>query len=231
MSCSIPMSVSVILPVYNGEKYLAEAIESALGQTERPLEVIVIDDGSTDGSGRIATRFESEIRYIRQEKSGVGEARNRGVKHSRGEYLAFLDADDIWLQNKLALQMNAFRKEPELEMVSGHVQNFYSPELDEHAKSTIYCPPSSMPGLIPSALVVKKSSFLRVGYFETQWRIADFAAWYMACREAGLRLRVLEDLVARRRLHKSNLGLQREAARLEYAQVLKLSLDRRRERV
>ncbi len=222
--------ISVIIPVHNGETYLGEAIESALAQTYRPLEIFVIDDGSTDGTASAAKRFEPEVRYVRQEKSGPGEARNQGVKLSQGEYLAFLDADDVWLKDKLSIQAEVFSREPEWDIVSGRVQNFYSPELDEGAKNNVYCSPFSMPGLIPSAMLVKKSAFLQAGYFGTHWKVVDFADWYLRSVEAGLRLKVLEDLVARRRLHKTNLGMQKELARSEYAQALKLSLDRRRKR-
>src|ERR1700758_706720 len=96
--------ISVIIPVYNAEKYLAEAIESVLAQTYRPIEVIVVDDGSTDSSADIAKRFAS-VRYCFQSHSGLGATRNRGIDLSQGKFLAFLDADDLWVEDKLTHQM------------------------------------------------------------------------------------------------------------------------------
>src|SRR5687768_16816995 len=102
-------SISAILPVFNGGLYLAEAIESVLAQTYQPAEVIVIDDGSTDITGEIVKRFGDVVQYSTQPNSGAGAARNRGVQLAHGEFLAFLDADDLWLKNKLTDQMQAFK--------------------------------------------------------------------------------------------------------------------------
>jgi len=101
--------ISVIIPVYNGERYLAEAIESALAQTWEPVEIIIVDDGSTDGSADVASRFASSVKYDLQPHAGPGAARNRGARLARGDYLAFLDADDLWLKEKLKLQMAAMQ--------------------------------------------------------------------------------------------------------------------------
>src|SRR3954453_22774254 len=92
--------VSVIVPVYNGAAYLPEAIGSALAQTVRPLEIVVVDDGSTDDSGRIAQQYEL-VRYVWQANAGISAARNRGIEAAQGDVLALLDADDVWLPDKL----------------------------------------------------------------------------------------------------------------------------------
>ena len=101
-----PGLVSVIIPVYNGESYLSEAVESVYAQTIRPLEVIVIDDGSTDGSAAVARSFE-DVRFYRQPNRGAADARNRGTELAHGSFLAFLDADDVWTPQKLRIQMAA----------------------------------------------------------------------------------------------------------------------------
>ena len=137
--------VSVIIPVYNREKYLAEAIESVLAQTYRPIEVIVVDDGSTDGSADIAKRFGSPVRYYFQPNSGAGAARNRGIAVARGSFLAFLDSDDLWVEDKLTHQMAAFERHSDVDIVSGHVRQFYSPELSEHTMEKIRCPDALIP--------------------------------------------------------------------------------------
>jgi glycosyltransferase involved in cell wall biosynthesis len=102
------MSVSVIIPSYNYARYLGEAIDSALGQTLPPLEVIVVDDGSTDDTPDVLAKYGDRIRVLRQKNAGVAVARNSGIAAARGEYVAFLDADDVWLPRKLELQMARF---------------------------------------------------------------------------------------------------------------------------
>src|SRR6476660_1471039 len=105
--------VSVIIPVYNGTCYLRAALESVFAQTYRPFEVIVVDDGSLDDSGVIAQSFD-DVRYIHQENQGVAAARNNGIEVARGEFLAFLDQDDLWTPEKLKLQMGHLLSDPEL---------------------------------------------------------------------------------------------------------------------
>lgn len=102
--------ISVIIPVYNREKYVSEAIESVLKQTYQFLDIIVIDDGSTDKSAEIIKSFGSKIRYFYQENSGISSALNHGLKVAKGEFIAFLDSDDLWTENKLNLQIKVLKK-------------------------------------------------------------------------------------------------------------------------
>lgn len=101
-------TVSVIIPTYNYGRFIKEAIDSALGQTYAPLEVVVVDDGSTDDTSAVVAEFGELVRYIKQENAGVCAARNRGVTKSSGELIAFLDADDIWEPTKLEKQVVKF---------------------------------------------------------------------------------------------------------------------------
>ena len=104
MSAKRPL-VTVVIPVYNGERYLADAIQSVRDQTYQNFEVIVVDDGSTDGSAEVAQRFGEAIRYVHQANGGVCKARNTGIAAAQGPYIAFLDQDDLWLPDKLAAQV------------------------------------------------------------------------------------------------------------------------------
>jgi glycosyltransferase involved in cell wall biosynthesis len=99
--------VSVIIPAYNAERFIAEAVDSALAQTHPDVEVIVIDDGSSDGTGRILEAYGAAIRVHRQPNTGVGSARNAGARLATGDWVAFLDADDIWAPRKIEAQLNA----------------------------------------------------------------------------------------------------------------------------
>ena len=109
--------VSVIIPVYQGDRFLTEAIESVLNQTYTNYEIIVVDDGSTDNSCGVLQPYREKIRYIYQENQGVAAARNRGIQMAQGELIAFLDQDDFWLPDKLTLQVACFDAQPEIGIV------------------------------------------------------------------------------------------------------------------
>ncbi|MGH7801949.1 MAG: glycosyltransferase family 2 protein [Thermodesulfobacteriota bacterium] len=219
--------VSVIIPVYNGVRYLADAIESVLAQTYRPAEVIVVDDGSTDGSANIAKVYTS-VRYYFQPNKGVGAARNSGVDLARGAFFAFLDADDIWIKDKLYSQMETFNADTTLDMVFGQVEQFLSPELDENKKSTTNYSGEIIPGYIAGTLLIKRESFFRAGYFATNWRVGEFIDWYTKAIEQGLKSCTIPGVVMKRRIHNDNTVLRERNSRTDYVRILKASLDRRR---
>lgn len=219
--------VTVIIPVFNAEKYVAEAINSVLCQSYKPIEIIAVDDGSTDGSARIIKRFPS-VRYLYQTNSGISATRNKGIEHAQGDFFAFLDADDLWVVDKIMLQIAAFEDDPNIDIVFGHVQQFRSPELADVLAGESPAIASLMPGHIPSTMVIKRDAFFRVGLFETNWRMGEFASWYLRSLENGLRSVMLPDLVTRRRLHEANHGIQQREAIKDYVHILKASLDRRR---
>ena len=117
------LSVSVIIPVHNGAPYIREAIESVMSQALPAAEIIVVDDGSTDETSGILSAMEN-VRYVRQEKSGQAIARNRGFAESTGDLIAFLDADDVWMPEKLALQVAALDSDPPFDCVFGLAVEF-----------------------------------------------------------------------------------------------------------
>ena len=220
--------VSAIIPVYNGEKYLVEAIESVLAQTYRHIELIVVDDGSTDRSAEVAGRYGDRLKYRYRMHGGAGAARNHGIDLAQGSMFAFLDADDIWVEDKISLQMAAFGKNPELDIVFGHVEQFLSTELPEELKKKIRCPEEIMPSYLPGTMLVRRESFIRVGPFSTEWRVGEGIDWYSRAKEKGLRVVMLPEVLMRRRLHSDNMGIRERGERGDYARVIKASLDRRR---
>src|SRR5262249_3527537 len=129
--------VSVLITVYNNAPYLAEAIESVLAQTYPAVELVVVDDGSDDGSGESARRYGQGARYAYQANAGIGAARNHAVALAAGGFLALLDADDRFPGDRLERQMAAFGRDPGLEMVLGHVHEFVSPDLDEATRGRL----------------------------------------------------------------------------------------------
>lgn len=220
--------ISVIIPVYNGEKYLKEAIESVRAQSYHPIEIIIVDDGSTDGTAEIAKQYES-LNYYFQSNAGLAAALNLGIEIAAGDYYAFLDADDIWLPDKLRLQMNVFHNNSEVEMVFGHHQRFYSSEMSE-SKTSKQDKNKILPGLFKGTLLIKKNAFWTVGLFDTRWKVGDFIDWYKRAMEIGLNMVMLPDILLRRRIHNKNMSRQIGQINTDYVRIVKAALDRQKRR-
>jgi glycosyltransferase involved in cell wall biosynthesis len=160
-------AVSVVIPCYNTEKYLREAIGSVLAQTALPIEIIVIDDGSTDKSVDIAESFGPPVRVIRQKHQGESVARNRGIDEAKGDWIAFLDADDIWKANKLESQLKKILIDPNLICIHSHyyfLENKIGiPPINEVFLEKNYQPETLITGnfINSSTAVVKKSTSVR----------------------------------------------------------------------
>ena len=221
--------VSVMIGAYNAAPYLGEAIESVFAQDYEPIELIVVDDGSTDGTAEVARGF-AGVRVISQENGGNGAARNRAVEEASGDLYAFLDADDRFTPGKLTLQKTALDADPELDMVFGHVREFLSPELDEETRARLRPPaPEPMPWTAPNLMLVRRESFQRVGPFTTSVRVGVTVDWFARAEEAGLRYSILPEVVLERRLHTQNNGLRESASRSQYLEVIRQAMKRRRE--
>lgn len=220
--------VSVIINVYNGVPYLTEAIDSVLAQTYGRRELIVVDDGSDDGTGDLAKSYGDRLEYVRQDRGGIGSARNRGVGLARGDYIAFLDADDRFVPDKLERQLAAFEQDPELDMVFGHMNEFLSPELDPEIAARIRPPVQDAPWRMTNLMLVKHDAFFRAGLFSPTLKVGVGVDWYARATEAGLKELIVPAVVLERRLHAANNGILQQAARPQYLRVLKAHLDRRR---
>ncbi|MFZ2447162.1 MAG: glycosyltransferase [Syntrophobacteraceae bacterium] len=184
--------ISVIIPTYNRAEPVIEAVESVLAQRDVPqgLEIIVVDDGSTDGTREALGRFSEGIRYIRRPHGGVSAARNQGIAESRGEYIAFLDSDDLWLPGKLSAQMRYFYENPEavlcqteeIWMRGGKRLN----PRKHHKKPEGRCFPLLLERCLvsPSAVVIRRDLFDTVGLFdESLPACEDYDLWLrIGCR-------------------------------------------------
>jgi glycosyltransferase involved in cell wall biosynthesis len=172
--------VSVVIPAYNSEAYIAEAIQSALDQSYRDLEVIVVDDGSTDGTEKIVRAFPYPVIYHRQENGGAGAARTLGVKHASGEWIAFLDSDDVWYSEKLAVQLEEARRQPSCGFFYSDMdttdeagclveKDFLQARTEQRKKekkpaldAIVF---NNLPFPYPSTVLLNRSLFLRAGGF------------------------------------------------------------------
>lgn len=215
--------VSVVIPVRDGERFLGEAIASVLGQTRPPGEVLVVDDGSSDGSARVAAGFPG-VSVLRRPPLGQAAASNAGVARASGDFLAFLDADDVWMGDKLERQLDAFRRDPALDLVFGHARQFLDPpslalRLPERREI--------LPAKLASAMLAKASSLRRVGPFDARHAIGAILEWYSRARALGLREEMLPGIVYLRRIHGANQTL-RERDPAGYLSVVRHVLRARR---
>lgn len=222
-------SVSVVIPVHNGEKYIEEALRSVRAQTTPAEQVIVVDDGSTDATARIVAAF-SDVEYFQQEKSGPGAARNLGISHASGDYIALLDADDLWLPRKLELQLAASKDNPQAQLFFGLTEQFISEDLSPEERENLVVSTEAVPGYIPSNFFVSKENFSKVGSFETGWAVGEFISWYLRGVEADFSSFMVPEVLTRRRVHTTNMGISRRDARSDYVRIVKASLERRRAR-
>jgi glycosyltransferase involved in cell wall biosynthesis len=221
--------VSVVVPVHDGEPYIAEAIDSILGQTRPADELIVVDDGSADATPEVLAGYGERLRVIRQENRGVASALNRGIGAASGEYVAFLDADDVWTADKLAVQLEVFERESDVEAVFGLVEQFLAEDADPELARTVAIPPAPQAGIVKTAMLIRGEALDRIGGFDESRFNSDFTDWYVRAVEHGLTTRVPQALVARRRIHGANIGIRHQDRQWsETLEVLKASLDRRR---
>lgn len=218
-------AVSVIMPAYNAQSYIAEAICSVLEQTLPPLELIVVDDGSTDATRDIA-RAIAGVTYIHQPNAGVAAALNAGCVQARGDHLAFISADDVWSPDKLQLQRDQIGRTPGA-LVFGHMQNFISPDIPEEEASRLQCPAEPMPAYSAGTLLADRRTFDAVGKFNETYAVGEFIDWYGRATDLGIRAIMLGNVLSNRRLHKHNHS-KAVLSKKSYAPVLKALLDRRR---
>ncbi len=204
-------AVSIIIPAYNQGHYLGAAVRSVLSQTWPHYEVIVVDDGSTDNTPEIARAFtDPRIRYIRQENRGLSGARNTGIRNATGELVSFLDSDDLFLPEKLALLVEALRAQPNLGMLAGQAiiidehgrptgRSFTTPLPEDSARLLIWNP------LHVGSVLVRRAWLDRVGPFdETLRSYEDWDMWLRLAR-AGCRFGWVDQPVSLYRFHRGQM--------------------------
>lgn len=221
------IKVSVIIPFYNRSSFLIEAIDSILIQELTDIEIIAVDDGSTDDSfEKISQINDPRIKIVRQDNAGAAVARNNGVHIAKGEYICFIDSDDLWAPDKLKLQMMEIEKDNSINMVFGQVKEFYDKSVLND--NTFTKAEKIFVGYYAGAMLISKKDFLKVGDFQAKWRVAEFIDWYDRAKNLGLKESVLPGIVAYRRIHKGNIDRLYRPDVKQYVAVLKEALDRRR---
>jgi glycosyltransferase involved in cell wall biosynthesis len=219
--------VSVVVPCFNTERYIAEALGSILAQHIDSVQIIVIDDGSTDGSAAIIRGYGEQIEYHKQPNGGICAARNAGIALARGTYLAFLDADDIWPAASLKLRLEKLRQGAEC--VYGGVEHFISPELDDQGRQRFGTLPPNRAGRLAGAMLIERQAFNRVGMFDPALKIGEMMDWVARAEQAVVTTALFDDIVLRRRIHGNNTVLRLKSQQGEYLKALRGAIERRRE--
>lgn len=219
--------ISVVMPCFNAERYIGEAISSILAQAIQPLQIVVIDDGSTDRSPAMLRSFADRIECHSQANAGIGAARNAGIALARGRYLAFLDADDVWTPTSLALRLD--RLEAGVDCVFGGIEHFLSPELTAADRERCGTVPTTMVGRFASSMLIERCAFDRVGLFDPALAIGEMFDWVARAEDARISIALIDDVVVRRRIHGNNTVIRRRSQQGEYLKALRGALARRRD--
>jgi len=201
--------ISCVIPVFNGAAFLDQALESVFTQTHPAIEIVVVDDGSTDLTPQIVHCYGDSVRYVRQSNAGPSAARNTGIAHSTGDFVAFLDADDRWIPEKTALQVTHFEADADLGICTSFQKNFWEDAqraTQEQASNATLSEPH--PGA-SATLMVRRQIFKEIGVFDPALQHRDTASWLLKARSAGVKTLEIRDVLVHRRLHESNLSRSR----------------------
>ncbi len=225
--------VSVVIPVYNGSRFLPEAVESIAVQGFPDTEVVIIDDGSTDETPVVARKMISAYRdrlavsYQRQENQGPSAARNAGILRAVGDVIAFLDADDLYPPEKFKVQLAAFDDDPSLDLVAGRIQYISLEGAEE--REVKYDEDNAVVHVHLGSMLVRRHVFDTIGLFDAAMRYSEDIEWWLRVREKPLHFVILHDITLQYRLHDSNMTRGLTGIEKPFMDALHRSLARRRE--
>ena len=221
--------VGVVIPVHDGERFLAEALASVISQTYRPMQLIVVDDASTDASADVAADFEGVEVLAMSEQLGASGARQVGWQATEAPLLSFLDADDRWLPGKIESQVGYLREHPEVDLVLGRQEVALEagtdvPEWLPHDRVV-----DEVGGIPLNSGLVRREVLEAVG-FDRSLHVGEWRDWLMRVREAGFAQAVTDEVTLVRRVHETNLSHRRAEMRKEVFRSLHRRIERDRER-
>ena len=223
--------ISCIIPVYDGERYLREAVDSILGQTYRPLQVILADDGSTDKTPDIAAAYGDQVTYIQQPNQGYAAAKNLGLSVAQGDFIAFLDADDVWHSEKLMRQISVMKARPALDLCFTTYDNFWMPELaDEQHRYQGNPMSQAQSAWSISTLVARRTAFDRFGNFHDGVRWIENMTWFLRASGQGAVIEVLPEILMYRRFNAESFTRDRTRLVNNFFPILKEWRDQQRKK-
>lgn len=199
--------ISVVIPAFNAEATIAETLDSVMAQTRPADEVVIVDDGSSDATVEVASAHCCRVRVIRQKNAGAAAALNRAIAHCQGEFIAPLDADDLWTPEKLALQEAALTSPDGAAIAFGHMEAFECPTHPKDAYRNLRYVKGRTPGYVSGTMLVRRSLLQSAGaVFDETLRTGHFIDWYRHQKLAGTTMVMLDELVLKRRIRPNTLS-------------------------
>lgn len=200
-------TVSALMPAYNAEEFIGEAIESVLAQGYEDLEIVVVDDGSTDKTADIAEKY-PKVRCIRKEHSGISDTRNRTLKEASGEYVTFIDADDLWVEGKLKKQLDFLEQHPEYDCVCSKMRNFTRIPQDEITYEQQDLLEYKVLNLL-GMYCIRKSAVDALGLFDATLPYDEDTEWLFRMKVMGMKIGNIDEVHLLRRIHSKNVSVKR----------------------
>jgi hypothetical protein len=218
--------LSVIIPVYNGSRFLGQAVASVLRQRYQPIEIIVVDDGSTEDLLPAIEALPVDVRFVRQLNRGPAAARNRGLDEASGDLIAFLDVDDLWPPDTLETLAGLLALKPEAEAVQGRGQLVAADEAGV-VTAELGNPEDSFPHYIGAALF-RRSAFERVGRFDAGMRFGEDSDWFVRARQHDVKVARADRTTLLVRRHGGNMTEGKSLVELNMLAIIKKAIDRKR---
>lgn len=226
------LQVSVIIPACNAAETLTETLDSVALQTRQPDEIIVVNDGSTDTTAAIAKAHSLEPKVISTSNQGAAAALNLGISTATGDVLVFLDADDLWLAEKIELQAALLRNEPETGMVFSCMDTFLCPSMPPEAANRLVFPTGSQPGYLIGTLMARRDIFSRHGLFDPALRTGYFIDWFGQVKGEGAKFRILPQILLKRRVRQGTLSQRQSVAgdglSADFIEIARRAIERKR---
>lgn len=218
--------ISVLVPVWNNARYLGAALESALTQTRKPDEVIVVDDGSEDDSAAVAEAY--GVRCIREPHRGVGATRNVAWRHASGDFIAWLDSDDVWLPTKLEVQAGYMELHPEVAFTFTHQRLSFEPGVERPYWVTDAMFAGDTAAFGTCSMMVRNDMRERLGEFDDERLIGEDLAWSTRAHANGIPYVILPDTLLERRVHANNISTTEGLKKRDMLGILRSRIQRGR---
>lgn len=219
-------TVSVIIPVYNGEAFLDQCIESIINQSMTPHQILIIDDGSTDGSKEIAQGY-SNIEYVHQKNLGVASARNLGLSMATGEFVAFIDQDDFWNKEALAQRLSYVEAHNDARVVLGKQYWFLDGLKEKPSWVKSEQMDHDLNGFLMGCALLKKDLFDEFGIFDTSFRFCSDFDWFFRLKDGGVAFHQIEQTILNKRIHAKNESRHANLSLKELSKAVFYSIRRK----
>ncbi|MEY2447624.1 MAG: hypothetical protein QOH79_1100 [Acidimicrobiaceae bacterium] len=200
-------SVSVVMAAWNAERFIEEALASAVGQSTPPAAIVVVDDGSTDATASLAASFDDSVTVLSREHAGIGAARTAGIAATTTDLVAFLDADDVWMTHKLERQLALIDDDPAVEAVFCLMDEFNDPV--HRPPAGVRAPRRGVPAALSSAALLRRELVERLGPFEAT-PVGEWVGWWARARAQDVNEACVPEVLLHRRLHDDNNSFRRD---------------------